>query len=438
MTVSSASAPTPHPVERTRPLPETLTSDAEQRVIISIISRLTSWKLAYQAHPRVRRWGVPALCAALGVPSVLYPSDSADVPLALALSLAFAIPLLWRERRPMLVFALITAVAVAALHLEVLTGADTARVVALFNVGRFCTPRQLAIAVFVTIAQLAAWAVVFTTGGQLEHATRPEVVAVMAIVGLTAVAGLGLAGRLADTYISALEKERDQRARLATAQERARVSREMHDILGHTLAVIVGLANGAAGLTESSPKRGADTLRTIADSGREALAELRRLLTVIHDDPGEPDDIPLAPQPGLADLDTLLERVRAAGPSVTLHTEGDLTGLAPGLQLTVYRIVQEALTNTLKYAAPDTAVHARIAAEDDLVRVTVEDTGPHGTPEARRRSTSHGQGLVGMRERVALYQGSTVAGPSPRGGWTVRAILLSTPPTTVNPETHPS
>ncbi|MFK4263825.1 sensor histidine kinase [Streptomyces milbemycinicus] len=440
MTAPNAPAPAARPVGRPPKLPESLTSDPEQRVIVSIMSRLGTWRMADRAHPRVRRWGVPVFCAALGLPSLLNPANSASLSAELALTLAFTAPLLWRERRPVLVFALTTAVSLVALPLGALNGADAARVVALFNVGRYGTPRQLAIAIGITIAQLVAWATVFSTGGQLEHVTRPEVVTFLAMAAVTACAGLGLAGRLANAYIAALEKERDQQARLAAAQERARVSREMHDILGHTLAVIVGLADGAAALADTRAQSGADTLRIIADSGRGALDELRRLLAVVgddHDTHGDRDtkdardprnDAPLAPQPGLADLDALLERVRAAGPTATLHTEGDLTGLSQGLQLAVYRIVQEALTNTLKHAALDTTVTVSVTADSDRIRVTVQDTGPPRAPKAGRGGSGGGQGLVGMRERAALYQGEVTAGPNSHGGWTAGACLLAHSP----------
>ncbi|GAB7110908.1 sensor histidine kinase [Streptomyces phaeofaciens JCM 4814] len=435
MTAPSAPAQDPRP-DDDRML-ETLTSDSEQRVIASVIFRIAALRRADRAHPRIRRWGVPAFCAALGVTSYLNPYNTGDAPAQLALLLAFTVPLLWRERHPLLVFALTTAVSVAALPLGVMTGADSARVVALFNVGRYCTPRQLALAIGVTTAQLVAWATVFWRGGQLEHATRPEVVTLLAMTAMAAFAALGLLSRLAGAYIDALKKERDQRARLATAQERARVSREMHDILGHTLSVIVGLADGAAALAATKPERGAQTLRIISDSGRDALAELRRLLAVVGEDNDRPHHAPLAPQPGLTDLEALLERVRAAGPAVTLNTHGNLTDLPPGLQLSLYRIVQEALTNTVRYAASGTSVSVSLAATPDAVHVTVEDTGPSRAAAHRPRASGGGRGLVGMRERAALYQGSVTAGPNAQGGWTVRALLVPDPPT-VSPEKHPS
>ncbi|MFD8717842.1 sensor histidine kinase [Streptomyces sp. NPDC059629] len=406
---------------------------------MSIIARLSSWRWADRAHPRVRLWGVPLLCAVLGLPYVLTAAGESGIAEELALTVAVAVPLLWRERRPMLVFALITASAVLATYAEsphdANASADVARLVALFNVGRFATPGQILIALAMSLAQLVARTAGLPVDGRPEYAARPELGMLLGMVTVTAIAGLGLATRLVNVVIAALQKEKDQQARLAVAQERARVSKEMHDILGHTLAVMVGLADGAAGLTESKPQRGAETLRIIADSGRGALAELRRLLAVIGDD--RPHEAPLAPQPGLADLDPLIERVRAAGPSITLGTDGDLTVLAPGLQLAVYRIVQEALTNTLKYAAADTSISVRVTVDSATVHVDVEDGGPLRAPRSRKRSAGNGRGLVGMRERAAIYQGQVTAGPNREGGWSVHARLLTTPPSAALGFTRP-
>ncbi|MCZ0991056.1 histidine kinase [Streptomyces diastatochromogenes] len=428
---------TPHPDERR--LLDALTGDPEQGGIASVIARLASWRRADRAHPRIRRWGVPALCTVAGLDTYFNPYNIGDAKLPLIL--LFTVPLLWRERRPMLVFALTTAASVAAIPFGVLTSAESARVVALFNVGRYCTPRQVAAAIGITTVQLAAWAYFFWRGHQLDYATRPEVITLLAMFAMGAFAALGMLARLTYAYTSVLKRERDQQAALATAQERARVSREMHDILGHTLAVIVGLANGAAGLTESKPERGAQTLRIISESGRDALAELRRLLTVIGDDSdsgtGPGRAAPFAPQPGLADIGALLERIRGAGPTVTLDTRGDVTILAPGLQLSVYRIVQEALTNTVKYAASDTKINITITIAPETVRVVVEDTGPSRTPNPGRAHAGGGRGLVGMRERAALYQGGVTAGPNDHGGWTVRALLFPGLPATNSPEREP-
>ncbi|WP_181786323.1 sensor histidine kinase [Streptomyces phytophilus] len=424
MTTPTAAQPSGSPVE-----PEVLLGEAERPSDVLVMRKLRRIVEADQGHPWVRRWGVPLLCALFGIPA-LQNADSdpgPGVPVLLALMAAFCIPLLWRQQRPILIFAVTSAVAAVALAWDANTGSEAARVVALLNVGRAVRPVSLAVCVAIAAAQTALATAV--RGDGQEVGLQTWVIALIQASLVVAVAAAGLVARVVNAYIRSLQEravrlevERDQRARLAAAAERARVAREMHDILGHTLAVIVGLANGAAGLTEAKPKRGAETLRIISDSGRDALAELRRLLAVIGDDDrsATEDSTPLAPQPGFSDLGPLLARVRAAGPAVTLHTEGARPDLPPGLQLAVYRVVQEALTNTLKHAAADTAVQVTITSDDTAVDATVEDTGPALTP----RSNDDARGLVGMRERAALYGGSVTAGPNDRGGWTVHARFV--------------
>nr|WP_237505779.1 histidine kinase [Streptomyces sp. SID8378] len=386
-------------------------------------------------YPWIRRWSVPLFCTLIAIPTVR-DTAAADgglgLPALLTLMAASNIPLLWRQQRPILIFGITSAVFALALALDASSGADTAAVVALLNVGRVGRPVQLAICLGIAVVQTAAS--VFVRGDAQQIGLQVWALALVQAALVAAVAAAGLVARVINAYISALheravrlEVERDQRARLAAAAERARIAREMHDILGHTLAVIVGLASGAAGLTEVKPKRGAETLEIIADSGRGALAELRRLLAVVGDDTAAADGSPLAPQPGLGDLDLLLERVRAAGLNVTLRTEGPGPDLPPGLELTVYRIVQEALTNTLKHAAADTTVQVAILADGDAVRLTVVDRGPALEPG----SDTGGHGLVGMRERAALYGGHVTAGPNNHGGWTVDAHFRT--PTTAAP-----
>ncbi|MCX4918980.1 sensor histidine kinase [Streptomyces sp. NBC_00687] len=415
------------PVRGTSPhasrLPQSLTSDPDHRVTVSIISGLAAWRMLDRDHPRLRLWAVPVFCAVLALPSLLNPANRAHLPSEIVLTLAYTTPLLWRERRPGLVFAITTVASVLALPLNVLNGADAARIVALYNVGRYGTHRQLVLACTVTAAQLVLWIAAFWGSGQLQHAKRPEIITLLAMLAVTACAALALSGRLAKAYIVALETERDQQTRLAAASERTRISHEMHDILGHTLAVIIGLADGAAALARSRSEKSADTLDLIGDSSREALAELRRLLIVV-DNPATPrDTTSLAPQPTLEDLPALLHRVRAAGPTADLHTNGDLTPLSPGLQLTVYRIVQEALTNTLKHAATDTTVAVDLHRNEESVHITVEDTGPTREADSERHTRHSGQGLVGMRHRAALYQGRISASPTRNGGWRVHTVL---------------
>jgi signal transduction histidine kinase len=212
------------------------------------------------------------------------------------------------------------------------------------------------------------------------------------------------------------EAERDAKAQLAAAAERSRIAREMHDIIAHNLSVIVGLADGGRYAAASSPERSSQALGAIAGTGREALGELRRLLGVLHEDGHQAAD--LAPQPGLTDLETLLDRVRTAGLPVRCEVRGDARGLSEGRQLTVYRIVQEALTNTLKHAGPVATAEVILDCTGGAVDVQITDTGRGAAADS-----SDGQGLHGMRERAAVYDGTLRAGPAPCGGWRVEAHL---------------
>ncbi|MFJ9246874.1 sensor histidine kinase [Streptomyces sp. NPDC101776] len=432
---------TDRPLKPENLMGRTRLGDSEYRSVVRLLTWLGRVRAADLAHPRVRRWGVPAFYALGGIPALMRAADDSGPAfvLMLAVTVGYTVPLLWRRQRPVLVFAFLVVLSELCLFLAVDSGSSATQLVALLNLGRFGAPGQLAVGVVYNLGQTFVSIAFFNGLKESNQTASTPVLAFLAVVAILSMAALGLAGKLVNAYIEALQEhavqlelERDQRARLAAAGERARVAREMHDILGHTLAVIVGLAGGAAGLAEAKPKRGADTLRIIAESGRGALAELRRLLAVIHDD--EPGDTPLAPQPGLADLGALMKRVRSAGRAATLRLEGQLTGLPEGVQLAVYRIVQEALTNTLKHAAPDTTVEVTVTADAEAVHITVEDTGPRqtaGTDEL-------GKGLVGMRERAALYGGQVAAGPNSRGGWTVRALLHLTSTAPDLMEKHPA
>jgi signal transduction histidine kinase len=249
----------------------------------------------------------------------------------------------------------------------------------------------------------------------------------------TAAIGIGLTLRIRRLYLAALEDratrleiEQDQRVRLTTAAERTRIAREMHDIVGHNLSVMVSVADGAATLATNRGETSADALRILADTGRQAMSELRRVLGVLREERGhEEDERLLGPQPGIHDLDALLTRVRSAGLPVTYRTMGDLDALGSGVQLTVYRIVQEALTNTLKHAGPGATADVTVTKDTDTVHIKVVDTGAGA---AGARSGDAGHGLVGIRQRAAMYGGTVTLGPPAAGhGWLVD-VALDVPP----------
>ena len=214
---------------------------------------------------------------------------------------------------------------------------------------------------------------------------------------------VALAGRNA-----ALQRQAEQ----AAAAERARIARELHDIVAHHLSVIVLQAAGA----RASGKAAGSALEKIENSGRQALAETRRLLGVLRD---TDEETGLAPQPGISELDTLADSVRAAGLPVNLVIDGDPAAVPAAVDVSVYRIVQEALTNVLKHAGPARA-DVTIDCADEAVTIEVTDDG---TREPGNRTPVGGHGLAGMRERVAIFGGELHAGPRPGGGFAVQARL---------------
>ncbi|ANP52303.1 signal transduction histidine kinase [Streptomyces griseochromogenes] len=345
----------------------------------------------------------------------------------LALQAGMVLPLLWRRRAPAMAFGAITAVFVLQWSLGAALRADAALFVALYSLALHGRLRQL------------PWACAVTAGALgLVAARISAVVSVWDVLFFllstaTAALALGLVIRIRRAQLAGLrdraarlEIERDQRGRLAVAAERARVAREMHDIVGHNLSVIITLADAGAYATAVTPERGKEALHLIGDTGRQALSELRRVLGVLREADGPPAEPELSPQPGLADIDALCEGVRAAGLEVVYRTAGDIDALNSGVQLTVYRIVQEALTNTLKHAGAGARANLAIVVEDTRLTITVQDTGPPDPDGRSGTANEEGHGLVGMRERAALYSGHVSAGPA-GAGWSVRAALELTP-----------
>jgi signal transduction histidine kinase len=222
--------------------------------------------------------------------------------------------------------------------------------------------------------------------------------------------------------MSAMEHEQIDALRRATELERARIARELHDVMTHNVSVMVIQAGAARKIMESSPDQARKALLAVEASGRSAMTELRHvmgLLTMDSDGVDLSGAADLAPQPGLDGLDTLVQRLRDTGVPVELTVTGQRGPLPPGIELTVYRLVQEALTNTVKHAA-GAAVQVTIEFGGDHVRVEVTDTG--GRPGASAASGT-GRGLVGLRERLAVYGGTLQAGPRLSGGYRVHARI---------------
>ena len=217
-----------------------------------------------------------------------------------------------------------------------------------------------------------------------------------------------------------LEVERDQQATIASAAERARIAREMHDIVAHHLTVMVALSDGAVAASAKSPERAVEVMRTVSATGRQALSDTRRLLGVLRDDSAGGDE--RRPLPDLSDLDELVHRVRDAGLPVRYEVNGTTPEIAPAVQLTVYRLIQEALTNTMKHAGDGASATVSLHYAPDEVRVDVRDDGGIRTSTAPA-VTGTGRGLAGMRERVTAFGGEVSTGPVDGHGWRVAATM---------------
>ncbi|MDQ0599977.1 signal transduction histidine kinase [Streptomyces canus] len=223
---------------------------------------------------------------------------------------------------------------------------------------------------------------------------------------------------------SRLEKEREAQAKVAVAAERARIARELHDVVAHNVSVMVVQADGAAYVLDAAPDQAKKALETISSTGRQALAEMRRLLGVLrtgeHQEVGE-----YVPQPDVEQIDDLVEQCRTSGLPVDFKVEGTPRPLPSGVELTAYRIVQEALTNTRKHGGPNAGASVRLVYFDDGLGLLVEDDGKGAPHELYEEGGPDGQGhgLIGMRERVGMVGGTLDAGPRPGGGFRISALL---------------
>lgn len=220
-----------------------------------------------------------------------------------------------------------------------------------------------------------------------------------------------------------LQREREAQSKAAVAAERARIARELHDVVAHNVSVMVVQADGAAYVLDASPEQAKQALETISSTGRQALTEMRRLLGLLR--AGDAVGGEYVPQPGVDQLGDLIEQVRGAGLPVVFEVEGDSRPLASGVELTAYRIVQEALTNTRKHGGPDVRANVRLTFRDSELALLIEDDGRGAQQDLYESGgeDGQGQGLIGMRERVGMVAGTLDAGPRPGGGFRISAVL---------------
>jgi signal transduction histidine kinase len=382
----------------------------------------------YPANRPAGRWVfdvlVTLLAFALAVPNLFKDRVHSTPAAAIVVLAVVTAPLVVRRIWPIPVFGWILAAQIPAILWDRQLTAAPALLVALYTVARLQSRRDaLACA---GVLELVVLTGLLMFGG---HGWWSDLIFLSGLIA--AALGLGLYIGTRRAYLAELrdradrlERERDQQAALAVAAERARIAREMHDIVAHHLTVMITLSEAAIAASASSPERANDVMRSVADTGRRALADTRRLLGVLRQRPGQDSGQEAAgtlqPVPDLTQLDRLIEQVRSAGLDTTLEIRGQAPDVPAGVQLTVYRLVQEALTNTLKHGGPGARASVRLSYFPGELLVDIDDDGAGVTAPA---TVGVGGGLLGMRERVHAYGGDVRAGPRQPGGWQVSARL---------------
>ncbi len=398
------------------------------RIIRDVLDRLRAFD---RRRPRVWDaavtgfWTVAAVLdyTSGGWRNTAHDDVTAPDSLVLLMSLGFSLPLLWRRTHPLAVLLLMTPISLVNIWTGAVVQASLLQLVPVFQIVLRSSFRTVGAAALLFVVP------VLSGGFRIPSSWGQEVASY--VWGLVFVLLLGIAVRTRREYTEALverahrlEHERDQQARLAAVAERTRIAREMHHIIGHNLSVITGLADGGAYAARKNPERAGQALEAIGTTSRAALSELRRLLGVLREDH---PDAERAPQPTLDELTPLIDRVRRAGLPVQLELNGEPTArsLTPGRQLTVYRVIQEALTNTLKHATGPTSATVTLTYSHTHLDARITDTGAGaGRTAETEEAPPAAQGIMGMRERAALYDGTLEAGPLPEhAGWQVQLRL---------------
>ncbi|WP_158372178.1 sensor histidine kinase [Cellulosimicrobium cellulans] len=409
--------------------------------------RLTRWE---ERHQLPIDLSATVLTGLVVVPlaASMAPNSGLSMYAGAVLALAAWLPLGWRRRNP--VASVVAVYAACLLHLLIgvplVMPSDLAVLVALYSVTvhgpRWAHLTAMGSALVGNLAMVSGLLLQSWSGSAAEVAASGIALWLFASVTAAAVWAFGLVRRSRRVTIAALrdraerlEVERDQQARIATAAERTRIAREMHDIVAHSLSVVVAQADGGRYAAAADPEAATRALGTIAETGRAALADMRRLLGVLREPervPGAPAPAgalapgtapagaaPYTPQPAEHDLESLVEQVRSSGVRASLVRMGTPRRLPPGIGLTVYRICQEALTNVLKHGGPDVTVTVLAQWQPAALVLEITDDGRGAAAD----SDGAGQGLLGMRERATMVGGTLSAGPRPGGGFRVHAEL---------------
>lgn len=358
--------------------------------------------------------------------STHYGPDVSAAGVVMVATLALA----WRRRYPFQTLCVVAAVITVPELVGTLTftlwGHFLPLLVAAYSVARWCGHRIAwagAAIVGVTIAVVLIRVPATGGVGNIPFAAVP--VAAVMVTGRVLRRRHSSAVELS-AHARSLEVDRAADVAAALAEERSRIARELHDVVAHCVSVMVVQAGAAEALLTSSPDQARKPLDEVQRTGQQAISELTRMLGLLRSTSHDPRDIDarLEPQPGATQIPGLVERITAAGLEVHHATDGTCRPLPPGTDLTVYRVVQESLTNTLKHAGPRAKAQVRLRYLPDTVEVEVSDSGsPHARSDHRDRTARPGQGLIGMAERVSVFGGSFEAGRQPDGGFHVRVSL---------------
>jgi signal transduction histidine kinase len=376
-------------------------------------------------EPRVQRAADAVLAvvmAAISVAGIVIPHDpswGSVEPVAIVLALATTLPIAFRGLFPVaaasLVFVGMGGALIASAPHESSFVAFVALVLVSYSLGSNTSGRRVVVVPAVLFTVLAVLGGIGIARGQQSGNVIPSLVWLAAawFTGRLMRRWRQRAAQL-EALTLALDEQRELQAQAAVAVERARIARELHDVIAHNVSMMVVQASAAGRVLEGDQRDVRRALETVETTGRATVDEMRRLIGVVR----SADGLALAPQPTLSDLERLVSEVRDAGIDVDLHVEGTAVPLPPGIDLSAYRIVQEALTNTLKHAGDASAsVFVRYRGRD--VELEVVDDGGSGSTNG----TGTGHGLIGMRERVALWGGDLEAGPREGGGFAIKARL---------------